>query len=373
MILHTFGIEYDDRIRKEILSVKKLYPDIDFHIYAILESKANENGDFISSYGVKYTIPLLKSRLKYRQGGHLLQKAWDFYKTVRPELDDYDAIWCADVQPLFFLLLCRKPIIWDLHEIPEIFLKNSVTKFILRFLMNRCKVVIHANAQRIQYLKDHHAIDKKNHHKVIRNYPDEAMAKKTDEVYDKFAKWLDGSECVYLQCATDFKRCQEESFEGIMKINGLKAVAVGNYNQETINESRKKYGAAFDKKFFFTGLVPQEMTPHYIRSCTTSLVLYRNTSANNYYCEPNRMFQSIINGCPVVVGNNPPMRELVEEYNFGIVIPSDGSSAKDIVEGIKNVSKNRDKILQSINANKKKILWDSQMDEIIEIISQLFD
>lgn len=37
MILHTNGIEYDDRIRKEMLTVMKLYPDIKFKIFAIID------------------------------------------------------------------------------------------------------------------------------------------------------------------------------------------------------------------------------------------------------------------------------------------------------------------------------------------------
>ena len=40
MILCTNGIEYDDRIRKEMLTVMKLYPDIQFKIFAIISGDA---------------------------------------------------------------------------------------------------------------------------------------------------------------------------------------------------------------------------------------------------------------------------------------------------------------------------------------------
>lgn len=373
MILHTSGIEYDDRIRKEIQSVKSLYPNIDFHIFAILDSRANESGDFISSYGVNYTVPLLRSRTKYPQGGHLLLKAWDFYKTVSPQLKYYDAIWCADVQPFFFLLLSRKPKVWDLHEIPELFLRNIVTKILLRHMMKRCKVIIHANAPRIHYLKEQSALDSASHHIVIRNFPDEAKAKTTDDVFDRFIQWLGDDDCIYLQGATDYNRCEGESFEGILGLKGIKAVAVGRYNKQIVQEIRGKYGDEFDNRIFLTGLVPQEMTPHYIKRCKASLVLYRNVSANNYYCEPNRMFQSIMNGCPVVVGNNPPMKEYVERYNLGVVLPSDGSSVNDIKEGLKIVLEKRDSILRSIHENKKVIQWNSQDGEFRQVISRLFD
>jgi hypothetical protein len=84
MILHTNSIEYDDRIRKEMLTVMKIYPDIRFKIFAIIDGDVNVTEDGVSDYGVEYCIPQLESRTKYKPGTHLLAKAYDFYKTVTP-------------------------------------------------------------------------------------------------------------------------------------------------------------------------------------------------------------------------------------------------------------------------------------------------
>ena len=113
------------------------------------------------------------------------------------------------------------------------------------------------------------------------------------------------------------------------------------------------------------------MTPHYIKASKVSLVLYREDSANNKYCEPNRMFQSIINECPVVVGCNPPMKELVENYNFGVVLPTDGSNVLDITKGLQKALTNHDAIVESIRKNKHQILWDSQDEVFKSIIDNL--
>ena len=43
MILHTNGLEYDDRIRKEMLTIKSLYPDVYFKIFAIIDSKQEKS------------------------------------------------------------------------------------------------------------------------------------------------------------------------------------------------------------------------------------------------------------------------------------------------------------------------------------------
>ena len=161
MILSTNGIQYDDRIRKEMLSVMSIYPDVKFKIFAMIDGNVSIEESGISDYGVEYEIPLFRSRLKYPQGTHLLVKLWDFYKTIRPKIADFDAIWCADFRPLLFILLCRKPKVWDMHELPEIFLGNSFKKFLLKLLMRRANVIIHANTERLKYLDKQSALSNK--------------------------------------------------------------------------------------------------------------------------------------------------------------------------------------------------------------------
>lgn len=373
MILHTNGIEYDDRIRKEVLTVINLYPDIKFKIFAILDNKMDEHGEFVSDYGVEYYIPLLKTRQKYKQGTHIYQKAWDFYKTVNPLLKDFDAIWCADIDPVFFIAMSHKRKVWDLHEIPQIFLKNHLTKCFLKYLMRKCNVIVHANSQRIHYIDDVGALSNKNSQYVIRNYPNfNEEDVHTDETFERFKKWLGQDKCVYLQGATGPKRCDIESIQGIMAIPNLKVVVVGLFNENLKSKLKKQFGEDFEKRVFFTGLVKQQMTPHYIKACNASLVLYREDRANNKYCEPNRMYQSIINECPVVVGCNPPMKELVEQYNYGVVLPTDGSNINDITEGLKEVFANRESIVENIKKNKHHILWNSQDGEFKKILEKLF-
>ena len=133
------------------------------------------------------------------------------------------------------------------------------------------------------------------------------------------------------------------------------------------------YGDELEQKFFFTGMVPQKLTPRYIKMCKVSLVLYRNTVANNYYCEPNRMFQSIINDCPVVVGCNPPMKELVDKYQFGVSLADDGSDVFNIVDGIQKVLDNHDFYLQKIAGNKDVLQWSQQDGEFEKIINKVFN
>lgn len=374
MILHTTGIEYDDRIRKEMLTMMNLFPDIKFKIFAIIDGKQDKEESGVSDYGVEYYIPFLKTRTKYKPGTHLFAKAWDFYRTVKPMLNGFDAIWCADFDILFFILLCNKPKVWDMHELPTIFLGSSIKQTLLKLLMNKCIVVIHANENRLNYLKSINALSNEDNQLIIRNFPAfDEKAKTTDDIFNAFKVWKGDSQCVYLQGLIDRNRSAIESVSAVMNLSSCKGVVVGNFKNDCLEELQTIYGPELQERIFFTGRVPQQMTPHYIRECSASLVLYKNVRANNYYCEPNRMFQSIMNDCPVVVGCNPPMKELVDRYGFGEVLADDGQDVNSISVAIEKILTNKEHYLDNISKNKEVITWDKQCGIFYQIHNKLFN
>lgn len=103
--------------------------------------------------------------------------------------------------------------------------------------------------------------------------------------------------------------------------------------------------------------------------CAFSLIFYKNTSANNWYCEPNRMFQNVINGNPVIVGNNPPMKDFVENGGYGVMVETDGSDVEKIKAGIKALLENYDTYKKNVTG-KGCGLWSSQEGTIGEIVEK---
>ena len=43
LVLYTNGLDYDDRIRKEILSIQKLYSNVSFKIFAVEPKNREED------------------------------------------------------------------------------------------------------------------------------------------------------------------------------------------------------------------------------------------------------------------------------------------------------------------------------------------
>ena len=371
LVLYTRGIDYDDRIRKEMLSIMKLYPNVSFKIFAVESKNREEEG--VSSYGVPYRIPYLKTRDKYASASHTMAKAWDFYKTIKNDLKDFDAIWCADPETFIFVLMLHgKPLAWDLHELPLRFMHNPLLKALFRFTERKVNVMIHANEPRLKHLESLGMITHPEKQFFLRNYPDfNEIDSEYDEIYQNFEKWVGNDKCVYLQGLMDVKRADIESLESVLAFPELKGVVVGRILPERMKAFEEKFGKEeLDKRIFFTGQIKQLKTPQYMKKCAFSLVFYKNSSANNWYCEPNRMFQNVINGNPVIVGNNPPMKDFVMNGGFGVVVDTDGSDVEKIKVGIRLLLENYDTYKSNVTANDCG-MWNSQ-DGTIERIVEKF-
>lgn len=370
LVIQTSNLDYDDRVRKELVSIKELYPNVQFQIFALYNENKSEEG--VTSYGIPYKVYYLKSRDKYVSASHLFKKAWEFYSIVKPELRMYDAIWCADFHVfLFALLLHGKPILWDLHELPYLLIGSWWKRLLFRIIENKSNVIIHANQPRLDYLKKIGMVKHPEKHFVIRNYPDfNEVDTVYDETYQAFDKWLGNDKCVYLQGINNSDRADMESISAVMCFEELKAVIVGRIDDTLYERLMAKFGKeAVEKRLFFTGMIKQLKTPQYIRRSFMSLVFYKNTSMNNWYCEPNRFFQNIINGNPVVVGNNPPMKELVEKFGVGICARTDGTDVTMISEAIASLMNQYETLKKNCLSFSEKIMWHNQETTIQKVMN----
>ena len=356
-------------------SIQKINSNISFKIFAAIEGKNVEESG-ISSYGIPYRIPYLKSRDKYAGGSHTLAKAWDFYSSIKKDLKEFDAIWCADVESFMVVLMTtKKPLLWDLHELPAPFMRNPILKVLFRVLERKVNVMVHANKARLEYLQEMGLVKYPQKQFYLRNYPQfNEIDTEYDDSYRKFEQWLGSDKCVYLQGLSGDKRADVESIQAVLAVPKLKVVVIGRMSDERMNVIEEKCGRQeLANRVFFTGQIKQLKTPQYIRKCFMSLVFYKNCSANNWYCEPNRLFQNVLNGNPVVVGNNPPMKDFVESGGFGISVDTDGSDVSKIIDGINYVVQNYDSIKANIANNSGYALWDSQEETMRAIMEKFLE
>lgn len=366
-VVKTKGLEFDDRVRKEALSLVSLGYSV--KIYVQLNS--NENCGGITSYGVPYESIVLKSRQMLPASKFLIFKSLDFYFSLRAKLKEYDFIWCHEEYTFLFPLLLKKnTVIWDLHELPARF-NSSFMGGVFKLIERKCLALIHANIYRLNYLKNNGLIKNLDKNFVINNYPDAEFLKSDIEIpqFNEFDSWVKNSEYVYLQGLSTEKRLPYQSLKSIIEA-GLKAVVVGNVDEIAIKRLRQEYDAeTFDSCLFFTGMIEQMATRRLMQRAKLSIILYDDSTPNNLYCEANRLYQTVLSEVPVIVGKNPPMAEVVTDYNCGIVLPNYGDNVISIIKAIRKIENNRAKFIIK-NEYCEKILWtDEPVAKVIDFAS----
>jgi len=372
LVIKTEGLEYDDRVRKEILTVQNLYPNIKFKIFVMIDGD-NTCHEGVTAYGVPYKSIELKHRYHNPTTLQRLRMLWELYRVVEPEVRNFDAVWCGDRHifsvPMF---THNKRILWDLHELPYEMMGNPIFKLMLKYIIRRCKVVLHVNNARCEYMINEGCFLDRSNHFILRNFPNfEDVDNVYDEKYHQFVDWKADRKCIYLQGLNNDGRSAYESVEVIMKSKELAAVVVGSYDQNSLARLKHEWGDDLAKRIFFAGKIAQMKIPQYVKECYASMIFYKNIRANNYYCEANRFYQSVIMGLPVVVGSNPPMKELVDKYGFGVAIEDDGSDVAKIEAGLNKVLSNYDEYHQNNLLYRDNLLWNKQENTIKQIIEKL--
>lgn len=368
----TSNLENDDRLRKEFATLTKLFPTIRIKAFVMLND--NRELESVTSYGLPFKAVALMSRDELDHGSHLLKKSWSYYKAIKKELKDYNIVWNSGDEPTGSLLFIRdKALIWDLRELPMFLLGSPWKKMILKHIFHKCKIMIHANQYRLDYLKQQGLIKNEKKHYVVRNYPEfSTFDSEYDARYYEVKEWIGARTCVYLQGLSHDARASFESMAAVLNTPNICAIVLGTVSTQAQQAIIEQYGKeVVEKRICFAGNFKVLKIPQYMALCHLSLVFYKNTSPNNFYCEANRLYQAIDAGLPVVVGNNPSMKSIVEDLNVGVSVDTDGSNIALIEDGIKMVLDRHQLFVNNIKQLTNEIKWDSQEPVFKQVIEKI--
>jgi glycosyltransferase involved in cell wall biosynthesis len=93
----------------------------------------------------------------------------------------------------------------------------------------------------------------------------------------------------------------------------------------------RKYGL-LDRRVFFLPAVPQSELLQHSASADMGIIPYPHVDLNSYYCTPNKLFEFIQAGLPILANQSPELERFVVEQGFGVACPM--HCAKDIATAI---------------------------------------
>ncbi|WP_411359016.1 hypothetical protein [Pseudidiomarina salilacus] len=257
--------------------------------------------------------------------------------------------------PLVLLLSLRKKnyVIWDHHELPPDWaMTGALIKYFFATAYKRAALVIHTNQARCSLLESALKYQHENN-QLLPNYPLRDEMHRYKEVVLNVA---DNQRFIYLQNSFGEKRCDLEIFSAI-KAAGLRAVHAGSIDPERKAFIEKQIGPL--EFCDFVGHRDLDEINWLLRKSIGTLIFYKRTSANNWLCDPNRLYQAKAQGAWIICGHNPTLKKPLAGYQRALVIANDGSDSQLIADALNELTERADFAPEVIDEPAESLYWNS--------------
>lgn len=369
-IIKSPSYDSDGRLQKWIKGFENY--NIDSTVLIVEDTNVNETIEEGRTLIVKKEL-WFRNFFKQRKGYFF--KSIEYYFKVNKFLkkNSSDVIVFHDVQQyvnLFFINLFSKfkksYIIWDLHELPHDFLfKYSITRRFLKFILENVDLVVYTNEERKDYIKKRLFFSEKDY-QILNNYPDLDFLNAKKSSYPEELNHFKEVKPYILWLGGALKGRNFGTFFEAFKL------VKSDYNLVILGKVEKEYQEeiqmGIDQGEIFNSFVKQSALIRFIDNASLSVVLYNDSKPNSLYCEPNRLYQLVFRKIPVIVGSNPTMKQVVQKYNVGLVLPDDGRSVDDMVNCFKELKTDNDKYKLEISIIENEFSWEKQFLNILNSI-----
>jgi glycosyltransferase involved in cell wall biosynthesis len=209
------------------------------------------------------------------------------------------------------------PIVYDSHEyfteVPELIGREKVKNFWLSIekkIIPRLSVAYTVSNPIAEIYKQKYGID----FEVIHNYP--LRGRKAGLFELPFEKGDD--KLLIYQGALNVGRGLEILIDLVGEMDKVKLVIAGDgdiYKSLEKKISLKGYG----NKIYLTGKIPFDQLTGLTRQADAGVSIEEDLGLNYRFALPNKLFDYIQAGIPVLVSSLPEMKKVVEKYKIGIV------------------------------------------------------
>ena len=244
---------------------------------------------------------------------------------------------------VYLLLLNQKRkyrLVWDLRELPTAFMnKRSLRAHFFGRLLQKCDAVIVTSQARQAHMEQLFGPEALERSVAIPNYPRlEFASVNKKELNVRLASILGNKSFFYIQNPSSCSRYPRETIEAILKYTNMMVVVSGRLNEQAKKELQVSWSDMFLERVVLTGMISADEIISLLDRCVASLVFYNWDRPNNQFCDPNRLYQAISRGTPVVVGANEGMRPIVENLCCGVVTVGDRRSIDHIGSSLQSLS-----------------------------------
>jgi glycosyltransferase involved in cell wall biosynthesis len=288
-------------------------------------------------------------------------------------------IWAED---LFSLPIAKKikiksggKLIYDSREIYSQIVSDKKRAYSQKFLTNLEKsllpwideIIVTGQLDEV-YLKEYFKINIPFH--VIMNLPPKKPAIKSNILREKFS--------IPPECPVIVYQGMIMQGRGLLPvIKSLEyfeeayicLIGDGGYEQSLLNEAK---ALKVDNRVILCGKVDYDLLNEYTCSADVGLCFIEPVSISYQYALPNKLFEYIMAGIPVLASDLPQIKKIIDDFHIGISIPAN-SSPQEIAEKLKELTSFgvKEKYKKALEIASDQFCWENQEKMIIEMVEKL--
>ena len=358
-------IRYDGRVRKEINTLLRGGHDIDLVVSDFSRTQSGGGDLGIRIHYVPATLWASRAR-NFLEQLVFNRRAAAIIKELRPS-----HIHCHDLSSLLAGVWAKKELgatlIFDAHELmPESMggIRELVWGWIEKNCIPRCDRIVMPETNRIAYFKRKYLNIPSP--LLLQNFP-----RKADIPKGKFNLLRDmcsikSEQKIILYTGLIAPKRSVEELISSMTMCDEKFVLVimgevfREYD-ETLRSKIRKF--RLEDRVFLHGPVPHAEILRYMASCDIGTAFYNSSNLNNYYCAPNKVFEYIALGKPLLTNDYPGLLRTVEQFRQGVCLNE--VTPKSLAEAYNRASDSK-----VIAAGARKYFWEDEEHILTELYEE---
>lgn len=138
-------------------------------------------------------------------------------------------------------------------------------------------------------------------------------------------------------------------------------------------EREVKEAAEYSNAVEYLGIIPHEEVMRLTMTCDAIIVMFDPSNTNNRIGTPNRLFEAMSVGTPVIVTKDTYSAEITLSENCGFVCDYDESSLSKLLNYLSSSDELSVKGKSGIDAFRREYNWEKQASELVHAYHELTD
>jgi glycosyltransferase involved in cell wall biosynthesis len=124
-----------------------------------------------------------------------------------------------------------------------------------------------------------------------------------------------------------------------------------------------------EDRLHLVGSVESNEVPATIADADVSLVTIKSLLLNDHHSLPNKLFESLVAGVPVLASSAPDLAAVVRGYDAGVIIPTIDS--RQIAAATSDLLRSADRYKANSLAASQDLSWDSEVQHLLRLYSHI--